>query len=260
LSKIKILIADDEAYARDELKHILSSIPEIEVVGEAKNGLEAVKMAEEKGPDIIFMDIEMPGLTGMEAAKKIVEKNIGAHLIFATAYDEYALKAFEVSAIDYILKPFEEERIKRSVQKAQALIKKASIPDMERISKLIETISGGKAKYPRKISVKYKGKINLLDTSEIVYAKGEGGLVYICEGEKEYLSDYSSLDNLEKELDPEKFHRTHRSYIVNLDKMKQILPLGAGHYVIRCKMGPDQLLDIPLSRRQAKELRKKINF
>ena len=117
MNNIKILIADDEAPARDELKHILSGIEGVNILGEAKNGLEAIKLTEQLKPDVLFLDIEMPGLNGIEVAKKLLKRKNVPHIIFATAYDNYAVKAFEVNAVDYILKPFDIETVKRTVEK-----------------------------------------------------------------------------------------------------------------------------------------------
>jgi len=266
LRRIRIIIVDDESYARDELRHILSALKDVEIVGEAKNGLEVLKLVEDKKPDIVFLDIEMPGLDGMQVAKKLADKKLCPHIIFATAYNQYAVQAFEINAIDYILKPFDEERIKQGISKVKKVIESVDekkiekLKKLENLEKLLETISKEKSAYPVKISVKSKGSTTLVDVARIIYARSEGGLVFICEDGKEHLTDYASLDRLESEVDPAMFHRTHRSYLVNLEKMKQIVPLGGGHYIVRCVSTGDQLIDIPLSRRQARGLREKVKF
>lgn len=256
MDKMKVMIADDEAFAREELKHILSEIEEVSFEGEAKNGLEAIKLVDEKACDLLLLDIEMPGLNGIEVARKLLKKNNPPKIIFATAYDHYAVEAFEVNAIDYILKPFDEDRIKKGIVRVLSLEPKDVAGKLEKMLLSFEK----REKYLSKVCVKTKGNIHLVDINDIVYAKGEGGLVFICENGKEYLSDYKSLESLEEKLDPQKFYKTHRAYLVNIDKMKEIIPQGGGNYTIRCKTSSDQFVDLPLSRRQAKDLKKKYRF
>ncbi len=255
--KLKILIADDESFARDELKHILSKIDNVKIVGEARNGIEALKMTEKLLPDILLLDIEMPGLNGIEVAKRLLEKKFIPKIIFSTAYNAYAVSAFEVNAIDYILKPFEGERIKKGLLKAESLIDRENI-SLDGLDAVISRMA--KEKHLSKIPVKSKNKINFIGISDIVYAKGEGGLVYIYENGKEHLTDYGTLEKLQADLDPVRFHRSHRSYLVNLEMMKEIIPLGSGYYTIKLKTSSGNYVEIPLSRRQAKTLKEKYKF
>ena len=260
MKKLRVVIADDETPAREELKHILSEITGLSIIGEAKNGIEAVKMVEEKNPDILFLDIEMPGLNGIEVAKKLIEKKIAPKIIFATAYEEYAVKAFEVNAIDYILKPFDEDRIKKSIERIGSELN-GDDGNIQKLEKILKEMSRkGSEKYIEKIPVKQKGNITLIGISDVVYARSDGGLVFIWENGREMLCDYTTLDKMESDLDPGKFYRSSRGFIVNLDKMKEIVPLGNGQYIIRCESGSEKFLEVPLSRRQAKELRTRLKF
>jgi len=258
LKKYKVIIADDEAPARDELKHILSKIEAVDLVGLAKNGIEVINLIEKNDPDIVFLDIEMPGMNGIDVAKKLLKSRKAPHIIFATAYDNYAVKAFEVNAIDYILKPFDEKRIQRAFQKAKETIQ-TSNDTVGKIERLISTMKD-KSKYLSKLPVKLKGKINFVDINDVVYARSEGGLIFISENGKEFLSEYSSLEKLESDLNPENFHRTHRSYIANLSKMKELVPLGGGHFQIKLRTENEKYALIPLSRRHAKGLKTKYKF
>ena len=258
MGKTRVLIADDEALARDELLHILGRIPDVRICAQAKNGIEALKKIEKENPDLVFLDIEMPGLNGIEVAKRLAANPNPPKIIFATAYDTYAVSAFEVNAVDYVLKPFDPERIKKSLKKVLETEASKDV-SLVKINKLISSLSKKKNEYVDKIPIKLKGRINLVDVDDIVYVKSQGGLVYVCEEGKELLSDYTSLEKVQEELDPEKFHRTHRGFLVNMEKMKEISPIGAGHFTIKCKT-KGGFVEIPLSRRQARDLRKKYKF
>lgn len=258
MKRYKVLIVDDESPARDELKHILSGIDFVKVAAEASNGFEALRKIDKTLPDILLLDIEMPGLNGIEVAKKILKKKSKPAIIFATAYDAYAVAAFEVNAIDYVLKPFDSKRIEKALIRVKELLESKTDPSVK-IEDLIRSMSKGSG-YQAKVPIKLKGKISLLDTENIVYARAEAGLVFISDEGKEYLSDFASLEKLEKQLDPNTFVRTHRSYLVNIERMKEIVPLGAGHYTIKCRTSTGRYLDIPLSRRQAKDLKEKLKF
>ena len=259
MKKLKVLIVDDEALARDELKHILKSVENVKVVGEAQNGIEALNAIKSLNPDVLFLDIEMPGLSGMDVARKILDSEKNINIIFATAYDAYAVAAFEVNAVDYILKPFDSTRIKKSIRKIEKELAKET-HSLDNIQKMLSHIDEKKKDTLRKIPVKIKGSIKLLDVDEIVYAKIEGGIVFLCESEKEFMSDYTSLEKLQQELNPDKFFRSHRNFLVNLELMKEVTPLGSGHYMIKCATKKGAYLEIPLSRRQAKILKEKIKF
>jgi len=247
---LKILIVDDEAPARERLKSLLSQNQSVEFVGEAEDGIRAVELIEENRPDLVILDIQMPRLDGFGVIKMLENPPL---VIFITAYDEYAIQAFEVNAIDYLLKPFTQVRLERAIEKAaQELSRKTGYNT--RLEGLFKTLSDQK-RYLERIAVRSQGKILVIEAGKIDILASEKGQVSVISGDKQYLTNYT-LNELQERLNPETFFRAHRSAIVNLTEVREIIPWFAGSYKIKLISGAE----VDLSRIQATELRKIIKW
>lgn len=247
---LKTLIVDDEVPARERLKSLLSQNQSVDLVGEAEDGIQAIELIEEKKPDLVLLDIQMPRLDGFGVLKMLEHPPI---IIFITAYDEYAIQAFEVNAIDYLLKPFTKVRLERAIEKAVQEISRKTVFNA-RLEGLFRTLTEQK-RYLDRIAVRSQGKILVIDVDKIDTLAAESGQVYVIIGDKQYLTNYT-LNELQEQLDPETFFRAHRSSIVNLTKIREIIPWFAGSYKIKLNTGAE----VDLSRIQATELRKIIKW
>lgn len=245
---LKILIIDDELPARDELRYLVSQEVDTEVVGDADNIAEAVGLAATLHPDVIFLDINMREMNGLEAAailRKVAEE---AMIVFATAYDEFALKAFEVGAVDYILKPFEQARISKTI----ARLKNYQPEEWDAATNRIDTTLVGSKILVQKLPVEKAGKIVLLNYNEIIYAYANNGTVSIVT-ENEELNYSGTLSELQERVENTMMLRVHKSYIVNLDQVKEVVPWFKGTYWL--KMNSNCKNEIPVSKSQIKELK-----
>jgi two-component system LytT family response regulator/two-component system response regulator LytT len=250
---IDTLIIDDEKPARDELAYLLKSFPEINLVGQGKNGIEAVSLIKEHNPDLVFLDVHMPGLDGFGVLKKLVERKVTVpHIVFATAYDNYAVHAFEVNAVDYVLKPFDKGRIAKAIQRAKKVVEAKASP-VERLETLVEQLGTGKTLQPVKLLVKAHGRLFLLDAEDMVCASIEDGVITITGRESEGISNFRTLEELQSSLDPDVFWRAHRSYLVNINCIKEVVPWFKSSYML--KMNDKKQSEVPVSRAQTKHLR-----
>ena len=216
--KWKALIVDDEELARKLLREMLGSHPEIEIAAECGNGMEAVKAAGEHRPDLLFLDVQMPKLTGFDVLELIDRDNVG--VIFVTAYDQYAMKAFEVHAVDYLLKPFSRERFEAALERA-----KHQKPQKEVDAGELAAAARPAGQYAERIVVKDGTKVTLIPVLKLDYAEALDDYVsLVTEGKK--LLKQQTLSGLELALDPKLFVRIHRSYLVNLERVTRIEPYG----------------------------------
>ena len=248
---LKALIVDDEKLARRDLKYLLASVKGVEVVGEAANGIEALKMIEKTEPDIVFLDIEMPGLNGLEVVERLMPKGLKVDVIFVTAYDHYAVKAFDVNAIDYLLKPVAPERLAEAVDRARTRVSSGAPPSVP-IDTIIASVTNRKNK---KLTIRSGESMRIIDEDELIYASIEGGVVTAITHELEGTMSYQSLDELQGVLS-DNFVRAHRAFVVNVDMITEVIPWFSGTFRLRMKNNSE----IPLSRKQAKELRKLLDF
>ncbi|HPZ43117.1 MAG TPA: LytTR family DNA-binding domain-containing protein [Bacillota bacterium] len=257
--KLKALIVDDEYPARQELRYALSGMDNVEIVGEATNAQEALALIKALDYQILFLDISMPGMSGLELGAVIQELPRQPYIIFVTAFDEYAVSAFEVNAVDYILKPFEPQRLQKAIDKVIKLTQEFAGPDSEGYAG-----SGKKAsrdpvqRHPEqirfdRIPAEKQGKTILVNESDIVYAFTEKDYVYIKTYSDKLFTRFT-LKELEARLNPNLFFRTHRCYLVNLHKVKEIIPFFNGAYNLT--MEDKERSEVPVSRAQAKKLRK----
>jgi two-component system LytT family response regulator len=248
--KLRTLIVDDEAPARERLRRLLCDNSFVELIGEAEDGVKAVELIEEKNPDLVLLDIQMPGLDGLGVIRALQKPPL---IIFVTAYDEYAIRAFEVNALDYLLKPFTRVRLERAVERAyQELSKRADFSI--KLDALFETLRE-QPRYLDRIAVRKGSRIFVINVSEIDWFGAESGLIFIHTKEEKYVTNYT-LEELESRLNPDMFFRAHRSAIVNLTKIKEIIPWFAGSHKIRLTNGAE----VDLSRNQVTELRKIIKW
>ena len=248
---IHVLIVDDEAPARDELNYLLQQIPEIVVVGEAKNGKEAIKKVSELKPQVVFLDIQMPDMSGLTVCRELsllYEPSELPVIVFATAFDQHALEAFEVNAVDYILKPFSEERLHSTVDKVKRMISHFESQPLNRILSLLEKPK--KTKLP----IEENERIILLDPEEIVFCSISNRQVIITTKERDYTTGFN-LNELGNKLG---FLRTHKSYLVNPEMVREIIPWFNGTYNL--VMQDNKSSTVPVSRTYIKEVRSVLNF
>jgi two-component system LytT family response regulator/two-component system response regulator LytT len=248
---LRILVVDDEQLARDELCFQLGQIGGVEVVGQAANGIEAVEALKRLRPDIAFLDIQMPGLTGFEVARHVVGTGQATHVVFVTAYDQYAVEAFEVNAVDYLLKPVEKARLEQAVQRARRRLD-AGAPLNEHLEKIVRMV-GDRQQRRGQVAVKVGERFLLVQADDMIYASLNGDTISIVTGQVAGTSNYRTLDELQASLDPEVFWRVHRSHLVNINKIKEIVPWFSRNYILRMKDGKGT--EIPVSRSQTKRLR-----
>ncbi|MGH9862248.1 MAG: LytR/AlgR family response regulator transcription factor [Candidatus Acidiferrales bacterium] len=254
---ISALIVDDEKPAREELAFLLKSFPEIAVIGQARNGLEALNLIKDKSPDLVFLDVEMPGLDGFAVLRKLVDRKVKLpHVIFATAYDHYAVQAFEVNAVDYLLKPFDKARVGRALARARQLL--AAVPGgAQHLDTLLESLSHGAAP-PTKLLLKTSQRLLLIDSNELVFATIEDGTITLATRELEGTSNYRTLEDLQETLDPRRFWRVHRSYVVNVNHIKEVVPWFKSSYQLR--LNDRRGSTVPVSRAQTRRLREFLNL
>jgi two-component system LytT family response regulator len=219
---------DDEPLARDMLREMLQGDPQVEIVGESCNGHEALEAIRAEAPDLIFLDVQMPEVGGFEVLAALKGEQT-PYVIFVTAYDQYAVRAFEVQALDYLLKPFDQERFDVSWQRAKAQLVRDNNGGMDqRILTLLEELKAGN-KYLERLVIKAAGRIYFLETSEIDWIEAEGNYVSVHSGKKSHLLR-ETISSLESQLDPKKFVRIHRSSIVRLDFIQELQPWFHGEY------------------------------
>lgn len=238
--KIKTLIVDDEPLARDRVRRFLRDEPDIEIIGECGNGAEAIQTIKQSKPDLVFLDIQIPEKNGFEVIKSLGAKSVPT-IIFVTAYDQYALKAFDVHALDYLLKPFNRDRLHRAVTRAREHIENKTRGDLdERLVALIADLKTEK-KYLERLVVKSVGRVFFLKTDEIDWIEAAGNYLKLHVGREGHLIR-ETMNSIETKLDPDKFLRIHRSTVVNLDRIKELHPLFSGDYAVILRNGTELTL------------------
>jgi two-component system, LytTR family, response regulator len=230
---IRVLIADDEAPARRIVHSYLGGREEIEVVGEAENGLEVVDAVRSLEPQVVILDVQMPGMNGFEAIDAIGAEAMPA-VVFATAFDEFALQAFEVHAVDYLLKPFSRERFHRALDRAIERTERRA-DDHERLARLLASLPHASS-YLERIVVRHGDRLFFVATNDMLHLTAEGNYVRVHTADGSHLIR-GTLLNLEGRLDPKRFARIHRSGIVNIDAVKQVEAHFHGDYIVQLKNG-----------------------
>jgi DNA-binding LytR/AlgR family response regulator len=247
------IVVDDEQLAREELCYMLEQLGNVEVVAQAGNGLEAVGIVERFAPDVVFLDVQMPGLSGFEVAHRLIQNGSSPNIIFVTAFDRYAIEAFEVNAVDYLLKPVDGTRLERALDKARKrLAASKDVPLNDQVERIVQLMSERQSKRER-VAVKVGERFLLVQAEEIIYASLTDDSINIVTGQLAGTSNFRTLDELQSRLDPSVFWRVHRSHLVNINKVKEIVPWFSRNYILRMKDA--KATEIPVSRAQTKRLR-----
>ena len=237
---IRTLIVDDEPLARDRVKRFLRDEEDVEVIGECGNGDDAVELIKSENPDLVFLDIQMPEKNGFEVIKSLSGKRLPT-VVFVTAYDKYALQAFDVHALDYLLKPYNRGRIKRAVSRAREHIEHKRLGNLdERLNTLIADLKSEK-KYLERLVVKSIGRVFFLKTDEIDWIEAAGNYVKLHVGRETHMIR-ETMNGIEAKLDPDKFLRIHRSTVVNIDRIKELHPMFSGDYAVILRNGTELAL------------------
>jgi DNA-binding LytR/AlgR family response regulator len=295
---LRTLIIDDEPLAREELKYLLSTEAGVEVCGEGTNGIEAVQLIRESAPDLVFLDVQMPGMDGFAVLKRLVDKKEKKarlpQIVFATAFDQYAVRAFEVNAVDYLLKPFDKKRVRQAVEKARSVhevnvraaidiqARRADGPatsadtaeeealeagadaklgaNLEALVRLLEQRSDARAasKASSRVALRAQSRLVLVDQKDICFASIEEGAITVVTAAVEGQANHRTLEDLLDTLDPGMFWRAHRSFVVNINHIREVVPWFKSSYQLR--MGDRKHTEIPVSRAQTKRLRELFNL
>lgn len=248
-STISVLIADDEQLAREELAFLLKDFPDFEVLTTAANGIEAATLVERHEPDVVFLDVDMPGLDGLGVIRRLQEREIPLpFFVLATAHENYAVEAFRLEAMDYLLKPIDRDRLVETLERIRRVVF-----DRQRAAEQAAAVIPEPSERRSKIIVKTANRHLIIDVGELIYATIDEGLITVvttqCEGE----TFYRTIEELQSNLDPELFWRVHRSYLVNVNRIREVIPWFKSSFQIR--MDDKKATEIPVSRVQTKRLR-----
>jgi two-component system LytT family response regulator/two-component system response regulator LytT len=253
--ELKAVVVDDEQLARDELSYLLGQIGGIEVIAQAGNGVEALSTIGRLNPDLVFLDVQMPGLTGFEVARRMLDGRTGSHIIFVTAYDQHAIEAFEVNAVDYLLKPVEQRRLEVALERARRRIevdRSDRMAGLHGLEKILEIVAERQNRRDR-LAIKVGERFLLVQADDIFYASMAEETITVATSQYVGTSNHRTLDELQERLDPNIFWRVHRSHLVNINKIKEIVPWYSRNYILRMK--DEKSTEIPVSRTQTKRLR-----
>lgn len=251
VAPLTAVVADDEQPARDELCYLLDQIEGVEVVAQAANGPEAVETILRLDPDLAFLDIQMPGLTGLEVVRRLQASGTTASVVFVTAFDQRAVEAFEVHAVDYLLKPVEATRLAQAVSRARS--RRAEAPPLaDQLDRLVRMMAPAVHR-PAQVAVRVQERYVLVQADDILYASVGDDSINIVTGQVSGTSNDRTLDELQARLDPATFWRVHRSHLVNINKIKEIVPWFSRNYILRMKDA--KATEIPVSRSQTRRLR-----
>ena len=277
---VSALIIDDEQLAREELKYLLDQAGGVEVVAQGTNGIEALELIDEYHPDLVFLDVQMPGLDGFAVIQRLMDRkraNSGAangkdaeplpQIVFATAYDQYAVRAFDVNAVDYLLKPFELRRVQQAVEKVRGRLAggpagtATALPESQ-IDALLQILNrpqgASRTPQPAKLIVRAQSRLLLVDQGDICYAAIDEGVIRIATQSFEGHSKCRTLEELLDLLDPALFWRAHRGFVVNINHIREVVPWFKSTYQLR--MNDKKQTEIPVSRAQTRRLRELFNL
>ena len=250
--RLRVMVVDDEQLARDELCYQLEQVGEVDVVAQAGNGLEALSAADRYEPDLVFLDIQMPGLSGFEVARRLLEREPPSPaLVFVTAFDQHAIEAFEVNAVDYLLKPVDAARLEQALARARRRlgVERGGDPVNDQLERIVKMMANSQIRRDQ-VAVKAGDRFLLVQAEEIIYASLADESINIVTGQVTGTANYRTLDELQARLDPEVFWRVHRSHLVNINKIKEIVPWFSRNYILRMKDAKST--EIPVSRSQTK--------
>lgn len=239
MDTVRALIVDDELLARRGLRRVVEKHPAVEVIGECENGNEAVEAIESEHPDLVLLDIEIPGLSGIDVIGKLDPRRM-PFIVFVTAHQQYAVDAFRVQAHDYVLKPLDEDRVRRVLDRVLDEVRRRNLDDLQsRLDGVLRMLENRKDVKPRgaglrRIMVKDHGCIQFIETAEIDWIEGCGNYVKLHAGQREHLLK-STMNSIETKLDPDVFLRIHRSTIVNMQSVRELKTFDRGSYVVLMK-------------------------
>ncbi len=251
---IKCIVVDDEKPAREEIKYMLSKRSDFIVVGEGENGIDAVNLINKYHPDVVFCDINMPLLNGVDVARVLMKKNIQTHLIFVTAYDEYAIEAFELSALDYLLKPIKDERFIQTIKKIRERLELKST-NIDLMDQLFNDYTHT-AKKSNQLCLYREGLLYPVKAEEVIYIHTVDKMVYF-QTDKGIFESTKALSEIEELLPEKDFFKCHRSYIININSIESVIPWFNRTYRIKLK-GIEE--EIPVSRSQTNKLKEWFNI
>ncbi len=273
---LSALIIDDEQLARDELKYLLEEVGGVDVLALGSNGIEAVDLIEEHHPDLVFLDVQMPGLDGFAVIQRLMDLNrkkaLAGHevdplpqIVFATAYDQYAVRAFDVNAVDYLLKPFDRNRVSQAVERVKGRMAGGApegangAPPETQIDTLLRLLNRpqGTAQ-PAKLIVQAQNRLLLVGQTEICYAAIDEGVIRVVTQNIEGHSKCRTLEELLDLLDPAIFWRAHRGFVVNINHIREVVPWFKSSYQLR--MDDKHQTEIPVSRAQTRRLKELFNL
>jgi two-component system LytT family response regulator/two-component system response regulator LytT len=286
---ISALIIDDEQLAREELNYLLGQVGGVEVVAQGTNGIEAVELIEEHRPDLVFLDVQMPGLDGFAVIEKLMARRVKAgeaapqaqlappqvplpQIVFATAYDQYAVRAFDVNAVDYLLKPFDLTRVRQAVERVRGRLAAETAgaqteprgdsqveSQLDALLRLLNRPRGAsRTPQPAKLIVQAQSRLLLIDQAEICYAAIDEGVIRVVTQAFEGHSKCRTLEELLEQLDPALFWRAHRGFVVNINHIREVVPWFKSSYQLR--MNDKRQTEIPVSRAQTRRLRELFNL
>jgi two-component system, LytTR family, response regulator LytT len=259
---LRAVVVDDEQLAREEVCFLLTEVGGVEVVGQAANGVEALQVIQAQNPDLVMLDVQMPGLSGFEVARRLFDAGIESQLVFITAYDQHAIEAFDVNAVDYLLKPVEAARLTTAVDRVRRRLATerpaqdrgmgAARPTGVELDRLLQLLSR-RQEHREQLAVKISDRFLLIQADEVVHASVENDVITVVTNSLSGTSNYRTLDELQARLDPAVFWRVHRSHLVNINKIKEIVPWFSRNYILKMKDAKGS--EIPVSRSQTKRLR-----
>ena len=257
---IRTVVVDDERPARNELCFLLEQLDDVDVVGQASNGVDAMQVIREQKPDLVLLDIHMPGRTGFEVARELLLREVKTSVVFVTAFDQYAIEAFEVNAVDYLLKPVEAGRLDHTIERVRERATEsdpsAAILADDQLERVLQHVNKRQNRRDR-VALRVGERFQLIPSGDIIYASLSDEVITVVAGGLTGTSNFRTLDELQSNLDPEIFWRVHRSHLVNINKVKEIVPWSRNYLL---KMKDRQGTEIPVSRSQTKRLREYLSL
>jgi len=265
---LRTVLVDDEQLARDELGYLLGQAGGVEVIAQAGNGLEALETIGRVQPDLVFLDVQMPGLTGFEVARRMLQDGPASYIVFVTAYDQHAIEAFEVNAVDYLLKPVDPGRLDTALERVRRRLslerpingdessasgesRQTGISNIE-LEKIVELVAERQSRRER-LAIKAGERFLLVQAEDVIYASMVDDSISVVTRQHAGTSSYRTLDELQARLDPSVFWRVHRAHLVNINMIKEIVPWFSRNYILRMK--DEKTTEIPVSRMQTRRLR-----
>jgi DNA-binding LytR/AlgR family response regulator len=252
---LRVLVVDDEQLARDELCFLIGQLGDMDIVGQAADGVEGLRLAGALQPDLVFLDVQMPGLTGFEVARRMVEADLLPQIVFVTAFDQYAIEAFAVNAVDYLLKPVDLDRLEQTLGRVRKRRQSQQAVRMsaDELQRVIRSAVQARQERPEQLAVRVGERFVLVQTDEVVHASLDNDEIIVVTATLTGTSNFRTLDELQARLDPDIFWRVHRSHLVNITKIKEVVPWFSRNYLL--KMKDPKSTEIPVSRSQTRRLR-----